>query len=150
MCTFNIIFQNMYNIPTYFISSTSLKTVSCVLPNLFCYQTICFLWRFGPLPTMASTFLRFLDHTQQRITIGRSPMDEWSARRTEFYLMPHNNHHTQTSKFISALLLCYQLILALYNYIILPDVRRLSSQSNHCYQIKIHCACYIDCENIVQ
>jgi hypothetical protein len=25
---------------------------------------------------MASSFLRFLDHTQRRITVGRTPLDE--------------------------------------------------------------------------
>jgi len=30
---------------------------------------------------MASSFLRFLDHTQRRTTVGRTPLDEWSARR---------------------------------------------------------------------
>jgi len=28
----------------------------------------------------------FLDHTQRRTTVGRSPLDEWSARRTNLYL----------------------------------------------------------------
>jgi len=35
---------------------------------------------------MASSFLRFLDHTQQRTTVGRDPLDEWSARRRDLYL----------------------------------------------------------------
>jgi len=39
---------------------------------------------------MASSFLRFLDHTQQRITVGRTPLDEWSARRR-----PDNTQHSQ-------------------------------------------------------
>ena len=28
----------------------------------------------------------FLDHTQRRTTIGRTPLDEWSARRRDLYL----------------------------------------------------------------
>ena len=37
-----------------------------------------------------STFTRFLDHTQRRATVGRSPLDEWSARRRVLYLTIHN------------------------------------------------------------
>ena len=39
-----------------------------------------FLWRCGPTRAMASSFLRFLDHTQRRITVGTTPLEEWSAR----------------------------------------------------------------------
>ena len=46
---------------------------------------------------MASSFLRFLDHTQRRTTVGRTPLDEWSARRRDLYLTTHNTHNRQTS-----------------------------------------------------
>jgi len=46
---------------------------------------------------MASSFLMFLDHTQQRTTVGRTPLDEWSARRRDLYLTTHNTHNRQTS-----------------------------------------------------
>ena len=46
---------------------------------------------------MASSFTRFLDHTQRRITVGRTPLDEWSARRRDLYLTKHNTHNRQTS-----------------------------------------------------
>ena len=45
---------------------------------------------------MAFSFLRFLDHTQRRITVGRTPLDEWSARRRDLYLTTHNTHNRQT------------------------------------------------------
>ena len=46
---------------------------------------------------MASSFLmRFLDHTQRRSTVGRTPLDEWSARRRDLYLTTHNTHNRQT------------------------------------------------------
>jgi hypothetical protein len=45
----------------------------------------------------ASSFSRYLDHTQRRITVGRTPMDEWSARRRDLYLTTHNTHNRQTS-----------------------------------------------------
>jgi hypothetical protein len=35
----------------------------------------------------------FLDHTQRRTTVGRSPLDEWSARRRDLYLTTHNTHN---------------------------------------------------------
>ena len=46
-----------------------------------------------PTRAMASSFLRFLDHTQRRTTVGRTPLDEWSARRRDFYLTTHNTHN---------------------------------------------------------
>jgi len=46
---------------------------------------------------MASSFLRFLDHTQRRITVGRNPVDEWSARRRDLYLTTHNTRNRHTS-----------------------------------------------------
>ena len=39
----------------------------------------------------------FLDHTQRRTTVGRTPLDEWSARRRDLYLTTHNTHNRQTS-----------------------------------------------------
>ena len=42
-------------------------------------------------------FLRFLDHTQRRSIVGRTPLDEWSARRRDLYLTTHNTHNRQTS-----------------------------------------------------
>ena len=38
----------------------------------------------------------FLDHTRRRTTIGRTPLDEWSARRRDLYLTTHNTHNRQT------------------------------------------------------
>ena len=55
------------------------------------------LWRCDPTRLMASSFLRFLDHTQRRTTVGRTPLDEWSARRRDLYLTTHNTHNRQTS-----------------------------------------------------
>ena len=39
----------------------------------------------------------FLDHTQRRTTVGRTPLDEWSARRRDLYLTTHNTHNRQIS-----------------------------------------------------
>ena len=55
------------------------------------------LCRCGPRRATPSTFTRFLDHTQRRNTLGRTPLDEWSARRRDLYLTTHNTHNRQTS-----------------------------------------------------
>jgi hypothetical protein len=55
------------------------------------------VWRCDPTRVMASSFLRFLDHTQRRITVGRTPLDKRSARRRDLYLTTHNTHNRQTS-----------------------------------------------------
>jgi hypothetical protein len=56
------------------------------------YIYIFFLWRCDPMRVMASSFLRFLDHTWHT-TVGRAPLDEWSARRRDLYLTTHDTHN---------------------------------------------------------
>jgi hypothetical protein len=56
-----------------------------------------FLWRCDPTRVMASSFLRFLDHTQRRTTVGRTLLDEWFARRRDLYMTTHNTHNKQIS-----------------------------------------------------
>jgi len=63
-------------------------------PKHVCFS---FLWRCCPTRAMASSFLRFLDHTQRRTTVGRTPLDEWSARRRDLYLTTRNTHNRQIS-----------------------------------------------------
>jgi hypothetical protein len=41
---------------------------------------------------MASSFTRCLDQTQRRTTVGRTSLDEWSARRTDY-----TQHSQQTN-----------------------------------------------------
>ena len=43
------------------------------------------LWRCDPTRVMATSFLRFLDHTRRRTTVGRTPLDEWSARHRDLW-----------------------------------------------------------------
>jgi len=57
---------------------------------------VCF-WCNSPQWARASYFTRFLDHTQRRTAVGRTPLDEWSARRRDIYLTTHNTHNRQTS-----------------------------------------------------
>jgi len=38
--------------------------------------------------------MRFRDHTQRRTTVGRTPLDEWPARRRDLYpTTTHNTHN---------------------------------------------------------
>ena len=46
---------------------------------------------------MERLFLMFLDHKQRRSTVGRTPLDEWSARRRDLYLTTHDTHNRQIS-----------------------------------------------------
>jgi len=45
--------------------------------------------------TVPAVFPR-VDHTQLRTTVGRTPLDEWSARRRYLYLAKHNTTDRQT------------------------------------------------------
>jgi len=65
-------------------------------PNFDISQVCCF-WRDSLQWAMSSSFTRFLDNTQWHITFGRTPLDEWSARRKDLYLTTHNIHNRQTS-----------------------------------------------------
>ena len=52
---------------------------------------------YNPVAGFSLLVSRFLDHTQRRATVGRIPLDEWSARRRDLYLTTHNTHNRQTS-----------------------------------------------------
>jgi hypothetical protein len=64
---------------------------------MYMYVYMFFLWRCDPTRVMASSIFRFLDHTRRRTTVGRTPLDEWSARRGDLYLTTHNTHNRQIS-----------------------------------------------------
>jgi hypothetical protein len=40
------------------------------------FFTASFLWHCSPALATASSFTRFLDHSQRRATVGRTPLDE--------------------------------------------------------------------------
>ena len=44
---------------------------------------------------LASSRTRLLDHKHRRATVGRTPLNEWSARRRDLYLTRHNTHNRQ-------------------------------------------------------
>ena len=50
-----------------------------------------------PQWTRVSSLTRFLDHKQRQTTVGRTPLDEGSARHRDLYLTTHNTHNRQTS-----------------------------------------------------
>jgi hypothetical protein len=45
---------------------------------------------------MVSSFLRFLNHTQQRNTVDMTPLEERSAGCRDLCLTTHNTHNRQT------------------------------------------------------
>jgi hypothetical protein len=60
------------------------------------YYYYYFLWLCSPARALASSFTRFRDHTRRAI-VGRTPLDEWSARRRDLYMTIHNTQNRQTS-----------------------------------------------------
>ena len=78
--------------------SRSKKSKFLLITFIFKTFFLSFFWRDSPPQwAMASSFTRFPDHTQRRTTVGRTPLDEWSARRGDLYLTTHNTHNRQTS-----------------------------------------------------
>jgi len=60
------------------------------------YFSVC-LWHDSPQWAMVFSSLKFLDHTQRRTTVVRTPLDDWSALRTDLYLTTHSTHNRQIS-----------------------------------------------------
>ena len=60
-------------------------------------QNFFFFGATAPQWARASSFTRFLDHTQRRTAVGRTPLDEGSARRRDLYQTAHNTQNRQTS-----------------------------------------------------
>ena len=58
-----------------------------------------FFYHDATAPTGPRTFSlsRIHDHTQRRTTVGRTPMDEWSAVHRDLYLTTHNTYKRQAS-----------------------------------------------------
>ena len=61
-----------------------------------CFPWLVCFWRDSLQQTRASSLTKFLDHTQRRTTVGRTPLHKWSARRRDLYLITHNTHNRQT------------------------------------------------------
>ena len=71
----------------WFCASTHCNCEGTLHIVLFVFGATALQW------AMASSFSRFLDHTQRRTTVGRIPLDEWSARRRDPYMTKHNTHN---------------------------------------------------------
>jgi hypothetical protein len=54
-----------------------------------------FLWLHSPSAPRPS--VRVCSFTFRHTTLGRTPLDEWPARRRDLYLTSHNTHNRQTS-----------------------------------------------------
>jgi len=67
---------------------------SMCVPSLYFVDFVSFRWRCDPTGARASSFTRFLDDTQRRNTVGRTPLDSWSVCRRELYLTTHNTQQT--------------------------------------------------------
>ena len=79
-----LVFYSLVTVPTYLY-------LSYAAPIIFFLP-----WRNssrGPRPSHYWGFMIILRHT----TLGRTPLDEWSARRTDLYLTTHNTYTWLTS-----------------------------------------------------
>jgi len=84
---------------TYCFSAATMVARTCLGVNTYiaCLVLFSFLWHCYPTRAMASSFLKFLDHTQLRTTAGRTLLDERSAQRRDLYLTTHNTDKKQIS-----------------------------------------------------
>ena len=75
---------------------------NCVCTEYFVYlqNPLIMYFFYGACSPIAGCGLLILevfrDHTRHT-TVGRTPLDEWSARRTDLYLTTHNTHNRRTS-----------------------------------------------------
>ena len=56
-----------------------------------------YIYWLSPQGARDSSFKSFLEHTQWRTTVGRTPLDDWSVCHRDLYLTTHNTHNRQTS-----------------------------------------------------
>jgi hypothetical protein len=63
--------------------------LSAVLSWMYPIRPFFLFWRNNPQWARTSSFTRFLDQTQRHTTVGRTPLDEWSAHRRD------NTQHSQ-------------------------------------------------------
>ena len=105
----------------------------------------------------AASFTRFLDHTPRRTAVGRTPLDEWSARP-----LPDNTQHSQQTDinapggiFFGVKLVLYcsfevYIVVPLYTCFVLRLVwvyRPLPDNTQHSQQTDINALCEIRTHN---
>ena len=86
----------LYSAPSFMVFFSAVETSISLPPNSW-YLTLRRLMSYIYIYIyiyMERIFLMFLDHTERRSTVCRTPLDEWSARRRDLYLTTHN---TQTN-----------------------------------------------------
>ena len=86
----------MSSVRTVDIMQVNKPVLSVVWLLYQCFVSFSFFCRNSPQWAGASSLTRFLNHTR-RTTVGRTPLDEWSARRRDLHLTTHNTHNRQTS-----------------------------------------------------
>ena len=78
-------------------NTSSFYALQLALKRWISFKKSVFLAQQPPQLVRASSFTRFLHHTQRRTTVSTTPLDGWSARRRDLYLTKHTTHNRQTS-----------------------------------------------------
>ena len=74
------------------------NSVFCLLVFVQLYSIIFFYHDATPLESQGLLIVEDTrSHTVRHTTLGRTPLDEWSARRRDLYLSTNNTHKRQTS-----------------------------------------------------
>ena len=107
----------------------SRKSKFIVTYTSWCYTTHSGYVFYSPLSGLTSSCTRLLDHTQRRAAVSRTPLNEWSVRRRDFYLTTHNTHNRQTSMPQVGFFFCKMI------HLLLSDLEIQTSM------IKMHLAC---------
>jgi len=84
--TSRCLFSDKYKTHKYSVG----RAYSCWMLTLRLLMSYIYIYMEHPI-------LMFLDHTQRRTTVGRTPLDEWSARRRDLYLTTRDTHNRQIS-----------------------------------------------------
>ena len=96
--TINGIYIYLRPVITHIISTLIIGRGACLLSSLFPGEYFFYVFgRNSPQWVRASSFTRFLDHTQRSTTVGRTTLEELSDRPRDLYLTTHNTHNRQIS-----------------------------------------------------
>jgi hypothetical protein len=95
-----------------------------------------FFWHDSPQWTSASSFTRFLEHTQRSTAVGRCPLDKRSARSRDLYMTIHkklttDKHPCSRWDFFISTYSFGQTIIFLQHQSSLPNHKGLSSASSN-------------------
>ena len=83
-----------FPVPANFLLSTWQKKNFSICSPMIGYHIYNFL-RNSPQWARTSSITRFLDHTQRRTTVGRTPLGELLARLRDLYQTTHSTHNRQ-------------------------------------------------------